>query len=120
MGETDISMLVYDGWPVRNADSVEPLWEYGLRLCKAMYSSYGVVPAQQRRLLKVELKEEDVPVAATPIDRAYFDNDSIERILAAHLNTLNDIWSKDAPADVDLDQVAEDILAELEQYLAEG
>ncbi len=114
-------LLIESGWPVRNVGSAAPLWNYVKEL-KTM--DIRSEPTERRthwnRLIRVELEDGDIPALSVPVQRAYFENDGLQERLSAYLRKLNRGENREAPADVDLDQVAEDILAELEQYLAEG
>ncbi len=116
-------LLAADGWPVRYNGSVEPLWNYVKQIKELedkRSEALGSTNPGHKRLLKLELTDRDVPILSVPIDRAYFDNDGLQALLDSALQKLNDPERNRIPSDVDLDQLAEDILAELEQYLAEG
>ena len=119
----DFPAIPHEGWPVRYSGAARVLWEK----CEAFYEPVeqqerlmGRNNTKHKRLLKVELTDADVPVLAEPIDRVIFPNEELNGIFSNHLAELNDWEAGNAATDVDLDQVAEDILTELEQYLAEG
>ena len=116
-------LLAADGWPVRNTGAAEPLWSY-IKQAKGyeekLSRTMGRGIPRQKRLLETELEDRDVPVLSVSVDRAYFDNDMLQALLDTSFQKLNDPERNRMPADVDLDQVAEDILRDLARYLAEG
>lgn len=112
--------LIEEGWAVRDVNSLQPLW---LVRRKQVYTkpAYYTDQGSKQRMREIglmELQEESAPILGVEIGQVRF-NTGLSDTLAAALATLND-QKTGAPADVDIPQLAEDLLWSLRWFVAEG
>lgn len=112
--------LIAKGWPVRTGGSAEKIWKI---LCdQDRETNYAGENSGQRKrsLLNVQLTDEDLPILQSEIDAARFPI-SLESDLARIITeSLNDPGNGYAPANVDIDAVAKELIRDLQFHVAEG
>lgn len=106
-----------NGWPVRNHGWLDSCWEY---YRNSQYRLIGLgnrnaSGERHRKLFRVKLTEDDIPILDVKIDRVSFGN-TLEQEIAALLRQLRDGEAGDA----DLEAQAAQFLRELRWQITEG
>ena len=108
---------IVNGWPVRNHGWLDSCWEY---YRNSQYRLIGLgnrnaSGERHRKLFRVNLTEDDIPILDVKIDRVSFGN-TLEQEIAAFLRQLRD----GEAGDVDLEAQAAQFLRELRWQITEG
>lgn len=108
---------IVSGWPVRNHGWLDSRWQYYRNSQFILIGSINRNAAgeRHRKLFRVNLTEDDIPILDAKIDRVSFGN-TVEQEIAALLRQLRD----GAAGDADLEAQAAQFLRELRWQVTEG
>ena len=114
-----MSGLIENGWPVRAVGGTSDLWNR-VKSQHTGYTCEGAKPESRRkRLLKVWLEDEDLPILQAEIDTARFSGKAEAELLGLLWDVI-DAEKGFTPTDVDINALAEEFIANLRWQVAEG
>lgn len=109
---------IEDGWPVRSAGSVAPIWEMTRHGVVGLSSAFAGGLSRSQRIRRVRLTDADIPLLNAEIGRVSFGH-RLERDLAAMLRELNDPDTGKA-RDIPIHTAAEEFVKKVKWQLLEG
>ena len=115
--------LLESGWPVRDKDSLQTLWNSRRRQLFVREMDYAATKEQQRRMRKIgrtgELDESTIPILDIAIDQVRY-NTTMSEAFSHALAQLNDPGNGNAPTDADIEKLAQQLVWNIRWHVSEG
>ena len=112
---TSFPGLVEEGWPIRDKNAAENLWEIYRLQHRNVYDDEKPLFARKQAILSLELTSDDFAIVSTQISQARFPSRNEDAFIRDSLFKITD-----TQFDGNYSAVAEDLLTKLQRAFAEG